>query len=67
MATYEAMVKALLQISRTDLAEKIITGLRQPSKQTHTLETATASQALSYSQGPSLEAPTSPASTVAVE
>ena len=34
MATYEAMVKALLQISRTDLAEKVII-LRQCHKKLH--------------------------------
>ena len=43
LATYEVMVKALLQISRTDLAEIIITSLRQPLKQTQTLETASLS------------------------
>ena len=31
IATYEVMVRALLQISRTDLAEKVVT-LTQPSK-----------------------------------
>ena len=35
MATYEAMVKALLQISRTDLAEKVV-ALRQSSKEATT-------------------------------
>ena len=38
MATYEAMVKALLQISRTDLAEKVIT-LIQSSRSTSSSET----------------------------
>ena len=45
MATYEAMVKALLKINRTDLAEKVIT-LQQ------SLATATTNQRL-----PSLENP----------
>ena len=38
MATYEAMVKALLKINRTDLAEKVIT-LRQSSNAINSLET----------------------------
>ena len=45
MATYEVMVEALLQISRTDLAEKVIT-LRQSLKDTHTLETNSTNQSL---------------------
>ena len=40
MATYEAMVKALLQISRTDLAERVII-LRLSSQDTQKLETTT--------------------------
>ena len=66
MATYEAMVKALLQISRTDLAEKVIT-LRQSSRATPTLESATANQNLSCPIESSLEAPTSPASSSGIE
>ena len=66
MATYEAMVKALLQISRTDLAEKVIT-LRQSSKAIPTLESTTANQILSCPKESRLEAPTSPASSSAIE
>ena len=60
MATYEAMVKALLQISRTDLAEKAITlrkSLRPPKKV----------QILSCSKESSPTAPTSPASSSGIE
>ena len=61
MATYEAMVKALLQISRTDLAEKVIT-LRQPLKDIPMPETATTDLGLSCPKGSNLTVPTSPAS-----
>ena len=60
MATYEAMVKALLQISRTDLAEKAISlrkSLRPPKKV----------QILSCSKESSPTAPTSPASSSGIE
>ena len=64
MATYEAMVKALLQISRTDLAEKVITlrkSLRQP-------KTILSNQILPYSKELiSLASPTSPASSSGIE
>ena len=63
MATYETMVKALLQISRTDLAEKVIT-LRCTSRDTSTLETATTNPCPKES---SLIAPTSPASSSGIE
>ena len=66
MATYEAMVKALLQISRTDLAEKVIK-LRRSSKDIPTLETTSASQALSCPNESSLIAPTSPASSSGID
>ena len=56
MATYEAMVKALLQIGRTDLAEKVIT-LRQSSRPPKNTQT------LSCFQESILTAPTSPASS----
>ena len=66
MATYEAMVKALLQISRTDLAEKVIT-LRHSSKDTPTLEAATANLGTSCPKESSLITPTSPASSIGIE
>ena len=62
MATYREMVKALLQISRTDLAESII-NIRASSRDIHILETATINQRLSYPKMSSLTAPTAPAST----
>ena len=66
MATYEAMVKALLQISRTDLAEKVIT-LRQSSKDKPTLEVVNASQTSPCPKESRLTAPTSPASSSGIE
>ena len=60
MATYEAMAKALLQIGRTDLAEKVIT-LRA------TLESATANQIVLCPRESSLETHTSPASSSGIE
>ena len=65
-ATYEAMVKALLQISRTDLAEKVIT-LRRSSRDVNTLKTTTNNQTLSCHKESSLTAPTSPASSSGIE
>ena len=65
-ATYEAMVKALLQISRTDLAENVI-NLRQSSIEIHTLGTITTNQTLPCRNEPSLTAPTSPASSSGIE
>ena len=64
-ATYKAMVKALLQISRTDLAEKVII-LRRSSQNIHKLENTT-NQTLSHPKEYSLTAPTSPASSSGVE
>ena len=63
MATYEAMVKALLQINRTDLAEKVIT-LRQSSGQSKSI---TANKNLSYHKESSWIAPTSPRSSNGIE
>ena len=66
MATYGAMIKALLQISRTDLAEEVIT-LRQSSKDTSTLETATTNLSTSCPKESCLTAPTSLASSSGIE
>ena len=66
MATYEVMVRALLQISRTDLAENIVT-LTQPSKDIPTLESTTATQILSCPIMSNVEAPASPASSSGTE
>ena len=66
MATYEVMVRALLQISRTDLAEKVFT-LTQPSKDIPTLESTTATQILSCPIMSNVEAPASPASSSGTE
>ena len=66
MATYEAMVKALLKINRTDLAERVIT-LRKSSDAINPLETATTNQSLSYPRESSLEKPTFPASSSGIE
>jgi hypothetical protein len=66
MATYEAMVKALLKIKRTDLAEKVIT-LRQSSNAIPSLETATTNQSLSSPTESSLISPTSPAGSSGTE
>jgi hypothetical protein len=63
MATYEAMVKALLKINRTDLAEKIIT-LRQSS---NTIQTVTTRKSLSSPKESSLISPTFPASSSGIE
>ena len=60
MATYEAMVRALLQISRTDLAEKVIT-LRKSSRSSKSIKT------LACHKEFSLTAPTSPASSSGIE
>ena len=65
-ATYEAMVKALLQISRIDLAEKVIT-LTQSLKDITTLETATTDQPLSRPKEPNMTVPTSPVSSSGIE
>ena len=56
MATYEAMVKALLKINRTDLAEKIIT-LQKSSNAIPSLATATTNQSLSSPRESSLISP----------
>ena len=61
MATYEAMVKALLKINRTDLAEKVIT-LRQSSNAIPSL-----ARAISYPEESSLISPTLPASSSEIE
>ena len=66
MATYEAMVKALLQINRTDLAEKVII-LRRSSEGVHTLNTATINQTLACHKELHLKAHTSPASSSGTE
>ncbi|MCG8623944.1 MAG: death domain-containing protein, partial [Proteobacteria bacterium] len=63
MATYEAMVKVLLQISRTDLAEKIIT-LRKSSSRS--LKNITAETPLCLDES-SLALHTSPASSDGVD
>ena len=63
MATYEAMVKVLLQISRTDLAEKIIT-LRKSSSRP--LKNITAETLLRLNES-SLASHTSPASSNGVD
>ena len=62
MATYEAMIKALLQISRTDLAEEVII-IRQSSQDIHTLETVIANQTVLCPSDSSLRSPISPASS----
>ena len=64
MATYETMVKVLLQIKRTDLAEKIIT-LRHSPRALET--TTTTNQTLSSTIESSLTAPTSSASSSRIE
>ena len=66
MATYEAMVKALLKIRRTDLAEKVIT-LRQSSLDITKFGTTITNQTLSCPMESSLTAPTSPASSSGIE
>ena len=66
MATYEAMAKALLQIGRTDLAEKVIT-LRKSPRDIPTLESTTANQILLSPGECSLATPTSPASSSGIE
>ena len=66
MATYKAMVKALLKISRTDLAEKVIT-LRRSSNTIPSLATATTNQSLSYPKESSLISPTFPAGSSGIE
>jgi hypothetical protein len=66
MATYEAMVKALLTIKRTDLAEKVIT-LQQTSNTIPSLATATTNLSLSSPTESSLMSPTSPASSSGIE
>ena len=63
MATYEAMVKALLKINRTDLAEKVIT-LRRSSNAINSIATATTIQSLSF---PSPISPTFPAGSSEIE
>ena len=63
MATYEAMVKVLLQISRTDLAEKIIT-LRKSSSRS--LKNITTETPLCLNES-SLASHTSPASSDGVD
>ena len=66
MATYEAMVKALLKINRTDLAEKIIT-LQQSSNAILSSETAITNQSLSFPREYSLTPHTSPGSSSGTE
>ena len=66
MATYETMIKALLKINRTDLAEKVIT-LRRSSNAINSLETATTNQSLPSPRESSLEKPTFPASSSGIE
>ena len=63
MATYEAMVKALLQISRTDLAERVIT-LRKSSSDIPKLKKTIANQ---ISKESSSMVPTSPTSSSGIE
>ena len=63
-ATYKTMIKALLQINRTDLAEKV-TLLRQSISNTHTLESI--SQAPLSPREIWLATPTSPASSSGTE
>ena len=66
MATYEAMVKALLKINRTDLAEKVIT-LRWSSNAFNSLTTAKTNQSFSSSKESSLISPTFQASSNRME
>ena len=66
MATYEAMVKALLKINRTDLAEKII-ALQKSSNTIPSLATATTNQRLLSPRESSLEKPTFPASSSGIK
>ena len=66
MATYEAMAKALLQIGRTDLAEKVIT-LRKSPRDIPTPESAPTNQILLSPGESSLATPTSPASSSGIE
>ena len=66
LATHEAMVKALLEISRTDLAEKVII-LRCFLGDTPTLEAATTNQSLLCPKESSLTASTSPASSSGIQ
>jgi hypothetical protein len=66
MATYEAMVKALLQISRTDLAEKVII-LRKSSRDIPTLKSTIANQVPTFLKESSLTVPTSPTSSSGIE
>ena len=63
MATYEAMVMALLQIGRTDLAERIVT-LKQSLKDSTTITT---NMSLSHPKESSQTKPTSPASISGIE
>ena len=63
MATYEAMVKALLQINRTDLAEKVIT-LRKLSRSSKKMIT---NKILSCSKEHNQTPPTSPAGSSGIE
>lgn len=66
MATYEAMVKALLQISRTDLAEIVIT-LKKSSRDIPKLKKTIANQISICSKESSLMVPTSPTSSSGIE
>ena len=66
MATYEAMVKALLKINRTDLAGKVIT-LRRSSNAINSLEIATTNQSLPSPKESSQISPTFPASSSGIE
>ena len=66
MATYEAMVKALLKIRRTDLAEKVI-AFKWTPRDIHTLGTTTTNQTLLGASEDGQIAPTSPASSSGIE
>ncbi|MCG8621472.1 MAG: death domain-containing protein, partial [Proteobacteria bacterium] len=66
MATYEAMVKTLLKINRTDLAEKIII-LQRSSNAIPLLATATINRTLSSPRESSLISPTFPTSSSGIE
>ena len=65
MATYEAMVKALLKINRTDLAEKII-ALQRSSSAIPSLATASTNQS-PFPRESSLVTPTFSASSSGIE
>ena len=66
MATYEAMVKALLKINRADLAGKVIT-LGRSSNAVPLLETATTNRSLPSNSESSLISPTFPTGSSGIE